>query len=95
METTSAGEGRTGGVRCIKMFFFEHLMNIVFTHHAEDRVKIRKITKPEVLDTIRFPDKTMKKHGKYYYQKQLERGTIEVVVEKSGKNLNIITIYWI
>ena len=44
-------------------------MNIEFTHHAEHRVKIRKITKPEVLDTIRFPDKTVKKHGKYYYQK--------------------------
>jgi len=70
-------------------------MKIVFTHHAEDRIKIRKITKIEALDAISFPDKTVKKYGKYYYQKQLERGTIEVVVEKSGKNLNIITIYWI
>lgn len=70
-------------------------MNIEFTHHAEYRIKIRKITKQETLDTIRFPDKTVKKHGKYYYQKQLGRGTIEAVIEKSGKNLNIITIYWI
>ena len=91
MEAAPAVERRTGRIRFIKNIIFLDTMKIIFTHHAEDRIKTRKITKTEALDAISFPDKTAKKYGKYYYQKQLERGTIEVVVEKSGKNLNIIT----
>jgi len=70
-------------------------MQIIFTIHAELRLKIRKILKEEVINTIKSPDKTIKKHEKYYYQKKLNRGTIEVVVEKTESNLNVITIYWL
>jgi hypothetical protein len=70
-------------------------MEIIFTSHAEYRTKKRKLLKVEVLDAIKHPDKTIKKHGKYYYQKKLDRGTIEVVVEKTEKNLNVVTIYWL
>ena len=70
-------------------------MEIIFTNHAKYRIKKRKLLKQEVIDAIRFPDKTIKKHDKYYYQKKLERGTIEVVVEKTEKNLNVVTIFWL
>ena len=70
-------------------------MKITFTFHAELRLKKRKISKQEAIEATKFPDKTIKKHGKYYYQKKLERGTIEVVAEITEDNLNIITIYWL
>lgn len=70
-------------------------MKAIFTSHAEYRIKKRKLTQQEVLDAIKYPDKTIKKHGKYYYQKKLDRGTIEIVVERAEKNIKIITIYWL
>ena len=63
-------------------------MEITFTIHAELRLGRRKILKEEVIDAIKFSDKIIKKHSKYYYQKKLNRGTIEVVVEKNENNLN-------
>jgi len=70
-------------------------MKIIFTQHAEFRIKKRKILKEEVIDAIKSPDKVLKKHSMYYYQKKLYRGTIEVVVEKTENNLNVVTIYWL
>ena len=55
----------------------------------------RRILKQEVIDAIRYPDKTLKKHDKYYFQKSLNRGKIEVVCEKIENNIKVITIYWI
>jgi hypothetical protein len=70
-------------------------MKIIFTRHAELRIKKRKIFKEEVIDAIRFPNKTLKKHGLYYYQKKINRGTIEVVIEKTENILNVVTVYWL
>jgi hypothetical protein len=70
-------------------------MKIVFTHHAELRLKKRKILREEAIEAIKFPDRTIKKYGQHYYQKQLGRGAIEVVCEKTESNINIITIYWL
>lgn len=73
-------------------------MDIIFTEHAKERLEKRKITQDEVLNTIKYPEKLDKKHNKYYAQKDLGRGKIEVVYEianQQGKYLNIITIYWL
>lgn len=70
-------------------------MNISFTGHAKFRIEKRKLLEEEVINAILFPDKTIKKHGKYYYQKKLDRGMIEVVTEKTENNINVITIYWL
>ena len=70
-------------------------MNITFTNHAESRIKKRKIQKHEVIDAIKYPDKILKKHGKYYFQKSLERGKIEVAAEKIENNIKVITLYWL
>ena len=70
-------------------------MKITFTFHAEERLKKRKLLKEEVIEAIEHPDKTIKKHGSYYYQKNLGRGIIEVVCEKTEKSLNVITLYWL
>ena len=69
-------------------------MRILFTRHAEKRIKSRGVLKQEIIDAIKYPDKTIKKHGCYYYQKNLGRGKIEIVCEKKAKNIKIITVYW-
>ncbi|MBI2649948.1 DUF4258 domain-containing protein [Candidatus Woesearchaeota archaeon] len=70
-------------------------MKITFTSHAKYRIEKRKILEQEVIDAIKHPDKTIKRHDKYYFQKRLERGTIEVSCEKTERIINIITVYWL
>jgi len=70
-------------------------MKIVFTAHAEQRIKKRNLLKEEIILAIEQSDKIMKKYSKYYYQKKLQRGIIEVCCEKTENNINIITVYWI
>jgi hypothetical protein len=70
-------------------------MEIIFTEHAEERIKKRKITKEEILEAIKYPDNLRKEENKYYLQKNLVRAKIEIVYEKSDNYINIITIYYI
>ena len=70
-------------------------MQIIFTNHAKFRIIRRNILKQEVIEAIKYPDRTLKKHGKYYFQKSLDRGKIEVVCEKIENNINVITLYWL
>lgn len=70
-------------------------MKIVFTEHAEERLERRKFSKTEIVEAINSPDKISKKHGKYYYQKTLERGKAEIVCKKTEKNIKVITLYWL
>ncbi len=74
--------------------FKKNKMDIEFTIHAKDRIKKRKIKKEEVIEAINKPDKTEKYDGKYYIQKDIERGKIEIVYWKD-KYIKIITLYWI
>ena len=70
-------------------------MKYKFTIHAEQRRKKRNVTKEEIIETIRYPDRVLKKHNKYYVQKNIGRGKIEVVYNKTEKYISIITVYWI
>ena len=70
-------------------------MKIIFTNHAKYRIEKRKILEEEVIDAINYPDKTIKRHNKYYFQKRLNRGIIEVSCEKTESLINVITVYWI
>lgn len=70
-------------------------MNIVFTDHALSRLERRKILREEVVDAIKHPDKIIKKQQKYYYQKRLNRGTIEISCERTERDIKVITIYWL
>ena len=68
-------------------------MKILFTQHALKRLAKRSILTEEVISAVKFPDLTLKKYGKYYYQKRLDRGWIEVCCEKE-KDIYVITVYW-
>ena len=70
-------------------------MNIIFTLHSKRQIKKRNLTEQEIIESIKFPDKTIKKHNKYYFQKDIGRGIIEIVCEKTENNIKVITVYWI
>jgi hypothetical protein len=70
-------------------------MEIIFTHHAGEKLEKRKVLKQEIIESVKNPEKTLKKHGKYYYQKRLERGTIEIVCERTERHIKVITVYWL
>ena len=69
-------------------------MNIIFTEHAKEMLKKRKITREEVELGIKYPDNLKKEGGKYIAEKNIERARIEIVYEKD-KYIKIITIYYI
>ncbi len=69
-------------------------MRVVFTSHAEQRMKARNIQKEKVLETLNKPDKTVKRLGKHYFRKKFPKGVIEAVCEKTGGYFKVITVYW-
>ena len=69
-------------------------MEIIFTEHVKDRIKKRKISEDEIVNTIKYAKKTDKRAGKYYAQKNIGRGRIEVVYERD-RYIKIVTVYWI
>jgi hypothetical protein len=70
-------------------------MRIVLTHHAQERLRRRDLSEEEIIDAVKHPASTIKKYSKYFYQKKLDRGLIEVCCEKTEKNIKIITVYWV
>jgi len=70
-------------------------MKIIFTAHAEERIKKRRISKEEILEAIKKPEKITKKRKKFYIQKTISEGKIEVIYEKEENFIKIITVYWI
>ena len=70
-------------------------MNVTFTLHSKRQIEKRNLTEQEIIESIRFPDKTFKKHDKYYFQKDMGRGIIEIVCEKTANNIKVITVYWL
>ena len=69
-------------------------MKIVFTKHAEQQIKERKIERIWVEETLKAPDKIYKEDEKYYAHKKLNDHTIEVVYEKQTY-IKVITTYWL
>lgn len=70
-------------------------MKVTFTLHALQRLEKRKLLKEEIIEAIHYADKVIKEHEKYYFQKHLERGNIEIVCEKTERDIKVITIYWL
>jgi hypothetical protein len=69
-------------------------MRVLFTLHALQRMTDRRILREEIIDAIRAPSRIERRHGKYYVQKQLDRGKIEVCIEKET-HIKVITAYWV
>jgi hypothetical protein len=70
-------------------------MRIVFTVHAGFRIRKRKISPEEIIETLKWPEKLSKRDGKYYAQRHIGRGRIEIVCEKTENYIKIVTVYWV
>ena len=70
-------------------------MKIEITTHARLRLEKRKILEQELIDALHFPEKILKKHGKYYFQKTVQNGRVEIVCEMRENHIKVITIYWL
>lgn len=79
----------------IKTIIFHARVQIRFTDHAQESMQERRIAQDEVVEAVKRPDRTLKKHGKYYAQKDIGRGIIEVPYERTERYIRIITAYWL
>lgn len=70
-------------------------MQIELTEHARARLEKRHILDHELIDALKYPERILKKHGKYYYQKTLQGGLVELVCERRENHIKVITIYWL
>jgi hypothetical protein len=71
-------------------------MKIIFTDHVKVRMKERKILKRDVLVTVENPNVTvLRKDGTTMFQKELEKGVLEIVCKKSHTTIVIITGYYL
>ncbi len=69
-------------------------MSIKFTKHALHRIKKRKISKDEILDTINNPDLLKKDlYGNSVAQKIIERRLLRVFYFSDGDAKIVITAY--
>jgi len=69
-------------------------MHIVYTLHAEEQLKERKIINVWVEETIKSPDMIKQKGHKCYVIKKLNGKTLKVVYVKE-KYLKVVTAYFI
>ena len=69
-------------------------MHIIYTLHAEERIKERKIIKIWVQETIESPDILKQEGNKFYAVKKLNGKTLKVIFLKE-KYIKIITSHFI
>ncbi len=69
-------------------------MNLIFTKHALYRIRERGFIEIEVIEAIKYPDIIIKKEDKYFFRKKNRRGTIEVICERTERDIKIITVCW-
>jgi hypothetical protein len=69
-------------------------MKIEFTRHALERMNKRGVSKDEVISVLTYPETTLKKDGKFFMRKNIEKGNVEVVCVKDSY-IKVVTVYFI
>ena len=69
-------------------------MEIIYTNHAEEQIKERKIIKVWIEETIKFPDDTKRIEHKFYVIKKLNGKTLKVIYTKENF-IKVITSYFV
>ena len=69
-------------------------MNIIYTIHADEQIKERKINKVWVEETIKSPDELKHKGHKHFATKKLNGETLKVIYVKETY-IKVITSYFI
>jgi uncharacterized protein YlzI (FlbEa/FlbD family) len=70
-------------------------VKIVYTQHAEDRLRKRIIKKTWIERALKRPDKLRRaKSGKKIVVKRINSEVISVVYAVENGNIIVITVYW-
>ena len=69
-------------------------MSIIFTSHAKDRMNERGISREQIEECIRYPEKVFMESEKIrHFQKSFFNDTLEVVAEFKNRHYIIITVF--
>lgn len=63
---------------------------VIFTKHALDRMEERDISKTEVYDCFRNPDRSCKKDGKVLSMKLRQNAQVLIVVYEQKKSIKVV-----
>jgi len=70
-------------------------MEIIYTNYAEMKIEKRKLSKIQIEDVIKNPDKIVEgKRGRKIAQKIIGKYILRVVFEQNGNVYKIITTYY-
>ena len=67
-------------------------MNIIFTDHAKERMEKRNISEDEVVNAIKYAEKTEKIDDIYYAYKKLDRFILKIVYTRENY-IKVITLH--
>ena len=71
-------------------------MNIIFSDHALEQVKSRKIPTKRIIDTIKKPQKKIKSFkNRMLRQRQFGSKILEAVTITEGSKIIVITAYYL
>jgi Domain of unknown function (DUF4258) len=69
---------------------------IIFTSHSEEKLNERKITRLQVIEALKKPDKIIRTYGNRVAAfKKLGKLYLKVIYRHEGKDLIIITQHWV
>lgn len=82
----------------------DKILKIIFSRHAEDRIKERGATKEEIFKTIKEGEQLPVKEGRVAYKKNFQYNKkwkgkyyttkqVIVITKKEGDNLIVITVF--
>lgn len=77
-----------------KAYKLARLMNVIYTLHAEEQIRERKILKVWVEEAIKSPDVARHIGHKFYATKKLNGNTIKVIYVKENY-IKVITSYFV
>ncbi len=70
-------------------------MTVVYTHHARERMELRRVTTDMVEETIYIPDQVEQEgSSKYWAFKRYSQGLLKVVYVIKDNNHLIISTIW-
>ncbi|OGF61924.1 hypothetical protein A2926_00360 [Candidatus Giovannonibacteria bacterium RIFCSPLOWO2_01_FULL_44_40] len=69
---------------------------IIFTNHALKRMRERKVSRAQVLETIKNPEIEIVEDGNIKLARRGFAGkSLEVAIENGGNKTIVITLYWL
>ena len=71
------------------------MKRIIFTAHASERLKQRKIKNDHVISTLADPDFIVQRGAESEAYKGIDKKLLKVIYVEKEKFIRIITLYWV